>query len=403
MKSINDDVNKNNSIISDIICPKCKCRFNDIFRNFRLSLTYNCYCDKLSIKENINSYLERNRGNKIQIEQRGRGRGRGKVGWNRALTRGIIRENRYQKKRTINLRRKIYFHDLYNPLKKFHISDLYNKLQFKNNNLNDDIIDEEPNYTILKQAKKLINIIIQTFFSSESNLILHNTNKKIFIYDGPFFLENYLSQLETKIKNLKHPYLNDKVLDTIKTFILDINASILIIKKNSNYKINLKISENIRRNLLEYFKEITKFREAINNSFNDGYGNQSISNNIYQVHYIKEKFLLLLVLNKEIRICHKYDFQGNNCLCSTKADIHDSKILKINYELFLVFYSHSIAFLKIEYDNMGIPSKVTFPDDLINNDIEKLNNGVMVDADIIDENNILFIGKNNKIFFLKKN
>ena len=405
MKNKKKNHNKNKSIISTIICNKCKCRFNDIFPNYKLALTYNCNCNKIVKRENINNYFEKNREEEIDIENdifvRGRGmRGRGRV---MNIRRGIIREKR-KYKRINKKNRKIYFHDLYNPLKQYHISDLYNKLELKEQIINNkensnDIINNENNYNkIIKQAKILINYIFRTFFNSDLDLIPHNFSKKHIFYEPPFFIDEYLPGLQTRIQNLKHPYLSNDILNIIKIFILDVNASILIIKKYPNYKINLKL--NIK--LFKYFKKLAKFKKEINNSFNDGYQNQIISNHIYQIHYIKEKNLLLFILNKEIRIYYKYDFLGKNCLCSTSVDVHDAKILKINYEFFIVFYSSSISFLQIEYDMFGIPNKITFPEYLINNDIKKLNSDIMVDVDIIDENNILFIGKDNKVYFIKK-
>ena len=90
-----------------------------------------------------------------------------------------------------------------------------------------------------------------------------------------------------------------------------------------------------------------------------------------QIITIKEKNVLFIVFNDEIKLYNINDIYANNCLCSIKkyCDINDyDYFFKINDELFI---NNHLKLLKIEYDSNNNPIKMDFINNYIDEKIKK--------------------------------
>ena len=245
-------------------------------------------------------------------------------------------------------------HDNKKSSKMIHFSNLYNKLDFKEDF---SIINDRLNKYINK-AKKMMIKIITLFFPIYITLL--NFSNKTHIEQEPFFIEECLPDFKNMIKKLENNNIRKDVIKKIKNLMLDINTFIIILKKYPSLVIydcplltridfnllNVLYYSNIktRNKLIETIDEYINKKKIIEKSFDDGYKYSIYSKPIKSILPIIEKELILVLLIRKIeyrKIEYHFEFRLYNL-----NDIGDNNYL-LSQELFIpipvenyLYYSH---------------------------------------------------------------
>ena len=244
-------------------------------------------------------------------------------------------------------------HDNKKSSKMIHFSNLYNKLDFKEDfsKINDRL------NKYINKAKKMMIKIIALFFPIYITLL--NFSNKTHIEQEPFFIEECLPDFKNMIKKLENNNIRKDVIKKIKNLMLDINTFIIILKKYPSLVIydcplltridfnllNVLYYSNIktRNKLIETIDEYINKKKIIEKSFDDGYKYSIYSKPIKSILPIIEKQLILVLLHNrkieyhfEFRLYNLYDIGDNNYLLSKELFISIPVIPGEDY----VYYSH---------------------------------------------------------------
>ena len=316
-----------------------------------------------------------------------------------------------------------------NPFIKLNNIKTLNKLSSKESLINN-------NMGGIKTAINIIKLILKNFFPSKLSIIndlINNIIQKNYEYKNNKFIfdynisENNIILLEKEIENLEISKNNNQVLKLIKTHMIII-INFIKYMKDSLFEIiilnpNFLSNKNDALNFFSYFKQIEKLLE---NCFIDGdilkikittkegyyYNSDNISSNrklpyYYDksfkfdrifIHLIKERDLIVIILNNEIRI---YDIKGKNLFCKTKfqSDYYYDKFFKLNYDFFLIIRDKKPTYyIKINYDSTKKPKNITILED---NFFKYLDENIS-NLEVIERNNIICVGKNYLFLVGKK-
>ena len=275
-----------------------------------------------------------------------------------------------------------------------HISDFYNNIYFKQYNIKRDTINYYNNNLLFDKAKEIIEIIIFSFFHINIDIlskinIINEENIKL--------LEKEVLDIIGSIKS------NDnELLSFIKTFILDLICCLKILNRCPLFGKELKLLYLFNKvkinDIFMYFKKYFEIRKELD----DNYNHKCI---IDQMHIIKNKNLILLLVEYDIKIYDINDLNFNNCICSNKILfnklIGDIKIVMISDEFFILrsaclsyreYISVEMFLLELQYNSSNEKKKVQL---IIHN--LKLNETIY-DLDVINKNNIICID-NKYIYF----
>ena len=357
-------------------CPKCKC----FIIKLDLTLTFDCKCNKKNFDDNINYLTEKNDepllnyyreiarnwdesfGNNDEYDDENVDRYWDTVFSNnyKIFAKGLLKSEgiiKNHKMKNINKKLDIfssdylyknrayyvYYFNFNNIFKKYHISKLYDKFILEKCNINKkNIPDDLNNYnnTIFKDGRKSIEFIFKHFFQKNLN-IQSVCNDEI------------LEQIEKEVNNLVFPK-EKKILNIAKTFILDIICLLKILKINPLFSNQLITPKNEgekefffdENNLLFFLKNYFEIREELE----DDKFHKTIFDHIY---IIKEKNLILLISDFQIRLYDINDINFNNCICLININIRNrdkrhriKKFLKLDNELFILLFGN-----KYNYDN----------------------------------------------------
>ena len=300
-----------------------------------------------------------------------------------------------------------------------HISEIYNQIKIKeryafagrreyNNNLTSFII------SILTIVRK----IIYTYFSSYSNLFIFGKNEyseKEYDENASEFLEEKdIEKMDRNIKNLQNYEINEKIVQNLKIFLLDIFYFVLLLKKCPYFSDKL-IFQDIYTDCGEFdedsFNLYIKFQEELKIHFlPDYYYYDTEKNKIYKVIPILEKNMFLLVFIDEIKF---YDIQSKTIVFTVKAKISQAIIYKINCEDFIVFeyldhldlgkeLKNRLHFMKIKYNSENKPIEL-YETELLENGIKSRIKYNIKNVGVIDDKNIICVDFKNNFFLLKRN
>ena len=271
----------------------------------------------------------------------------------------------------------------------FHIHELYNKLEFKEENSLKE--NSKIKYYILI-SKQILEKIKTLFFPYQKDFF--SFSNKIKIEEEPYFIDGCLDELTKRIQKLENNNISKDIIEIIKALILDINIFIIILKKNPSFKVNeinlinvlYKNEINTRNKFIQTLKEYLHNIKNIENSFNDGFKYEFYSKPVQCILPIQEKNIILFLLHNsrnyndfEFRL---YDinnivdnnylclrnfnvsFMGNKKICEYRIKLYniDSKIILIDYAYTCYGYYHDfesfIFFLEIEYDKKNKPINI---------------------------------------------
>ena len=312
--------------------------------------------------------------------------------------------------------------------KMYHISELYNNLEFKLNSSNSK--NKNKNYILM--SKQILKKIETLFFPSQLNLF--NFSCKCEIEEEPYFLEECLEELTKRVQGLKGNDLPNNTLEFIKALILDINIFVIILKKNLAFKINeinllnvlYQSKINIKYKFIRIVKEYLHNNKIIENSFDDGLKYELNSRLVQFCLTLPEKNLILLLLQNslkkndfELRIYDINNIKGDNYFYARNLIIVDHekkydddyiiKLYRINSEIILVDYlyfkfkikQHFFSFIEIEYDENDKPINIK---KLNKEKYKKINDGndFFYDLGLLDDNVIIFTTKSEFVFIFKK-
>ena len=115
----------------------------------------------------------------------------------------------------------------------FHIHELYNKLEFKEENSLGE--NSKIKYYILI-SKQILEKIKTLFFPYQKDFF--SFSNKIKIEEEPYFIDGCLDELTKRIQKLENNDISKDIIEIIKALILDINIFIIILKKNPSFKVN---------------------------------------------------------------------------------------------------------------------------------------------------------------------
>ena len=293
-----------------------------------------------------------------------------------------------------NEKEKIY-NKSFIPSKNKHLSEIYKKIEYKKYPLHKLKVKTENKISIfIKKIKAFLKSLIIYKIKPKSNLF--NFSNKPYIKETDqkisFFDEEYSEKLVDLVNNINSSNFKPNTLKALKTFILDIHFFILILKKNPLiYKkiifqdIYTKYPDDL---IYDYNIE---FQDLLKKYFDKDYNNYySCNDELVQIFPIIEKNIILLIYNNYIKM---YNFIFNNFVLTVKAKIGGTKICKINPENLVILDDSRLYFSKIEYDSENNPIKIYYFDSI------KLPCAI-IDFDIVNENNIVFIDMFNTIFLL---
>ena len=230
-----------------------------------------------------------------------------------------------------------------------------------------------------------------------------------------------------KINQIKNDFIPNNIIQIVKALILDINIFIIILKKNSSFVVNdinllnvlsfrneIKTKDEFIGLYNRYFQKI----KLINNSFDGGFKHKFYTRKIRYVLPIKEKNIILILLNRdELRIYKYNDIKDNNYYLSKDLDIiyHvvielyniDNKIILIEererkpYVYDTHGYNH-LSFIEIVYDRNNKPIDIKPLDKEKYEDISELNKKYY-SFDLLDKKKMIFTDKNNIAYVIHKN
>ena len=310
----------------------------------------------------------------------------------------------------------------------YHISELYNNLEFKLNSSN----SENKNKKYILMSKQILEKIETLFFPSQLNLF--NFSCKCEIEEEPYFMEECLEEFTKRVQGLKNDDLPNNTLEFIKALILDINIFVIILKKNLAFKINeinllnvlYQSKINIKYEFIRIVKEYLRNKKIIENSFDDGLKYELNSRLVKFCLILPEKNLILLLLQNsrkkndfELRIYDINNIKGDNYFCARNLIIVDSekkyanknkiKLYRINPEIILIDYiyytswikHHFFSFIEIVYDENDKPMNIKLLNEEKYEEIKR-GNGFFYALDLLDDNVIIFTTKNDRAFIFKK-
>ena len=312
--------------------------------------------------------------------------------------------------------------------KMYHISELYNNLEFNLNSSN----SENKNKKYILMSKQILEKIETLFFPSQLNLF--NFSCKCEIEEEPYFMEECLEEFTKRVQGLKNDDLPNNTLEFIKALILDINIFVIILKKNLAFKINeinllnvlYQSKINIKYEFIRIVKEYLRNKKIIENSFDDGLKYELNSRLVKFCLILPEKNLILLLLQNsrkkndfELRIYDINNIKGDNYFCARNLIIVDSekkyanknkiKLYRINPEIILIDYiyytswikHHFFSFIEIVYDENDKPMNIKLLNEEKYEEIKR-GNDFFYDLDLLDDNVIIFTSRNDMAFIFKK-
>ena len=299
-----------------------------------------------------------------------------------------------------------------------HISEIYKQIQIKERFTFTGRIEYNNNLPLfIISILTIIRKIIYTYFSSYSNFFIFDKNefsgKEYDENASEFFEENDIEKMDKNIKNLQNNEINEKIVQNLKKFLLDIFYFVLLLKKCPYFLDKLSF-QDIYTNCGELDEESSKlyiqFQEELKIHFLPDYYYDTEKNKIYEVIPILEKNLFLLVFIDEIKF---YDIQLKNIIFSVKAKISKAKIYKINCENFIVSKNidhldfekeqrNLLHFMKIKYNAENKPIEL-YETELLENGIKSNIKYKIKEVGVIDDKNIICVDLNNKIYLLKRN
>ena len=290
------------------------------------------------------------------------------------------------------------------PSKNKHLSDIYKNIEFTKPVRHKIKKKIEENISIfISKIKYLIKKIITNKFTSKLNLF--NFSKKSYIDDDiyikgneqkiPFFNEEYSEKIVDLVKNLNSSKLEQNTLNDLKTFILDIHFFILILKKNPLVSQKI-IFQNVYTKYDQNYHDDSiydyniQFQDILKYYFSKDNNKYCSTAKLVQIFPIIEKNIILFIYTDYIKI---YNFILNNFVFDAKAKNKKSKICKIDPENLVSLGYSTLYFSKIEYDSMNNPIKYYYFDCI-------KSASVIIDFDIINKNNIVYIDELNNIHLL---
>lgn len=312
--------------------------------------------------------------------------------------------------------------------KMYHISELYNNLEFYLNSSN----NENKNKKYILMSKQILEKIETLFFPSQLNLF--NFSCKCEIEEEPYFMEECLEEFTKRVQGLKNDDLPNNTLEFIKALILDINIFVIILKKNLAFKINeinllnvlYQSKINIKYEFIRIVKEYLRNKKIIENSFDDGLKYELNSRLVKFCLILPEKNLILLLLQNsrkkndfELRIYDINNIKGDNYFCARNLIIVDSekkyanknkiKLYRINPEIILIDYiyytswikHHFFSFIEIVYDENDKPMNIKLLNEEKYEEIKR-GNDFFYDLDLLDDNVIIFTSRIDMAFIFKK-
>lgn len=312
--------------------------------------------------------------------------------------------------------------------KMYHISELYNNLEFYLNSSN----NKNKNKKYILMSKQILEKIETLFFPSQLNLF--NFSCKCEIEEEPYFMEECLEEFTKRVQGLKNDDLPNNTLEFIKALILDINIFVIILKKNLAFKINeinllnvlYQSKINIKYEFIRIVKEYLRNKKIIENSFDDGLKYELNSRLVKFCLILPEKNLILLLLQNsrkkndfELRIYDINNIKGDNYFCARNLIIVDSekkyanknkiKLYRINPEIILIDYiyytswikHHFFSFIEIVYDENDKPMNIKLLNEEKYEEIKR-GNDFFYDLDLLDDNVIIFTSRIDMAFIFKK-
>ena len=208
--------------------------------------------------------------------------------------------------------------------------------------------------------------------------------------------------------------INEKIVQNLKIFLLDIFYFVLLLKKCPYFSDKL-IFQDIYTDCGEFdedsFNLYIKFQEELKIHFlPDYYYYDTEKNKIYKVIPILEKNMFLLVFIDEIKF---YDIQSKTIVFTVKAKISQAIIYKINCEDFIVFeyldhldlgkeLKNRLHFMKIKYNSENKPIEL-YETELLENGIKSRIKYNIKNVGVIDDKNIICVDFKNNFFLLKRN
>ena len=214
-------------------------------------------------------------------------------------------------------------------------------------------------------------------------------------------------------------------MQIVKGLILDINIFIIILKKNSTFVVNginllnvLSFRNEIKTKdefLGLYYRYLQKIK-LINNSLDFGFKHEFYTRKISFILPIKEKNIVLILLNgDELRIYKLNDIKDNNYYVTKDLDIihgYAIKLYNIDNKIILIggkvysydtheFYHH-LSFIEIVYDRNNKPIDIKLLDKEKYEDISELYQKAY-SFDLLDEEKMIFTDKDNHAYVIQKN